>query len=129
MHGGSGRDTIISYMNDDAYGESGNDRLIGYDNAQLWGGQGSDTFELHQRIRHTLSPRVLDFSHSDRVVVKFDDRRSFGGIIPADNNSDYVIMDSNNNQVGRLFIDSLEGFNIRATQDGAVLTITGSDFA
>ena len=97
-------------MNNDANDESGIDRLIGYDNAQLWGEHGSDTFELRQRIRHTLSSRVLDLSHSDRVVVRFDGSRGFGGIIPIVNNSDYVIMDSHHNQVGRLFIDNLEDF-------------------
>ena len=97
-------------MNDDANCENGSDRSIGYDNAQLWGEHGIDTFELRQRIRHTLSSHVLDLSHSDRVIVMFDGSRGFGGIIPIVNNSDYVIMNSHHNQVRRLFIDSLEGF-------------------
>lgn len=129
MYGGSGDDTIVGYNGDNAYGESGNDRLIGYGHVNMYGGTGSDTFELRQRNGQQLTPKVRDLSHFDRVIVKFEDDRSFERVIPADDGNTYVILDSRNDEVGRLNIESLEGFNIRPSHDGAVLRITGSEFS
>ena len=156
--GEEGKDTLIAYHDDNAYGGDGEDVIVGIGRCRLMGDFGdypyhsrnhgnyySDKFVLYTdtTIQHRSSrAQIDDFNQADQLIINFGldwngEQTKFGGVRPDDYQSSafpgttydlMVFYDDNNNAVAEIFATDLQGFDLQVNDDDTQLVVTGSDY-
>ena len=153
LNGNEGHDTIVSKGYALVDGGEGNDTLIGYGRGSfLWGGRGigndtlisngndnilqggwgKDTYICN--VKNNALNATIEIDSEDRLIVNFKgNNMSFGGITVGERRYQYrpqlfsFINDSSGNNVARV-TGELGDFDIRVSNNGSTVTITGQDF-
>ncbi|AII42181.1 hypothetical protein KR100_02020 [Synechococcus sp. KORDI-100] len=157
LMGENGKDTLIAYHDDWAYGGHGEDVLVGTGKCWLRGDFGdypyrsrnhgnyySDKFVLYTDTTRNRNNRayIADFNQADQLIINFGldrngEQTKFGGVRPDDYHSTafpgttedlMVFYDDNNKAVAEIFATDLQGFDVQVNDDNTQLVVTGSDY-
>ena len=150
--GGSDNDTLISNARGNGLmGEQGDDTLIANSRSVLAGGRGRDTYIVNVDQSPESGNVLVELHDDDRLVINFKgNHASFGGVVVerrslgilyqifaehgigrsdvhlGDENHSYVKDSAGNTAVS--FSGELDNFDIRVSDEGSTVTITGENF-